>query len=180
MKKAVLVTLCAGVLAIPAMADVFDDNKQGFMIGVGLGATYVSTDLNSKFGGDFNEKEFGVATSFKLGYGLSDQVSVYYTNQVDWYKFAGESTVVGLTGIGTDYYFDNNSPFYSTAMIGFGTISDIKDNSTSRGFAYELGFGYDIAEHISVEAAYMNINIDEKNVGVDTDSFRVKFNYTWY
>jgi len=180
MKKIILSTLCAGVLVIPTMADVFDDNKQGFIIGLGIGATSVSTDVNFKNSTDLDERKFGLATSFKLGYGFNDQLSLYYTNQVDWYKFKGESTTLGLTGIGVDYYFDNNSPFYSTTMIGFGTISDIKDNSISRGFAYELGLGYDIAPHMSVEASYMNVNIDEKTADVDTGSFRVKFNYTWY
>jgi len=179
MKKIILSTVCAGVLAIPAMADVFDDNKQGFIFGLGIGATSVSTDVNFQNGINIDEREFGVATSLKLGYGFNEQFLLYYTNQVDWYDFQGDSTIVGLTGVGIDYYFDNNSPFYSTTMIGIGSISDIKDNSSSRGFAYELGFGYDIAPHMSIEASYMNIDIEDHG-NIDTDSFRVKFNYTWY
>ena len=180
MKKIILSTLCAGVLAIPAMADVFDDNKQGFILGLGIGVTNVSTDVNFKNSTDLNERKFGLATSFKLGYGFNEQFSLYYTNQVDWYKFKGDSTTVGLTGIGVDYYFDTNSPYYATGMVGFGTISDIKDESSSRGFAYEIGLGYEIAPHMNVEASYMKINIDESSADVDTDSIRLTFNYTWY
>ncbi len=181
MKKTLLVAICAtGLLATSSAADIFDGSKEGFLLGFGVGGTYVSTDVDFKNGARLDDKRAGIATSFKLGYGFNEQFALYYTNQVDWYKFKGDGTIVGLTGIGVDYYLGAGSPYYATGMIGVGTISDIKDKSISRGWAYQVGLGYEVAPHMTIEASYMKINIDEKIANVDTDSIRVTFNYTLF
>jgi len=180
MKKTILSTLCVGVLSLPAMADILDDNKQGFLIGLGIGLTSISTELNFNNTPTLDERAIGMATSFKIGYAFNEQFSVYYTNQVDWYTFKDSSTQVGLTGIGTDYYFTNTSGLYATGMLGFGSISNLTDNGASTGSGFGLGIGYDLLPHMSVEAAYMHINIEENNAELYTDSLRMKFQYTWY
>jgi len=180
MKKIILSTLCAGMLSLPAIADVFDNNKQGFIVGLGIGVTSVSTEIEFKNGTQFDERTMGVATSFKLGYAFNEQFSVYYTNQVDWYTFNASSTQVGITGIGADYYFTKTSGLYATGMLGFGSISDINNNGSTTGSGFGIGIGHDLLPHMSVEATYMHINIDENNADINTDSLRVKFQYTWY
>lgn len=180
MKKIILSTVCAGLLSVSAMADTFDGSRQGFMLGLGIGVTSVSTEIDFNGGIHADERASGLATSFKIGYGFNEQFSLYYTNQVDWYTFDGSSTSVGLTGIGANFYIDSNALFYGTAMLGFGVISEINNNDASTGSAFEVGVGYDVAPHMSVEASYLHVNIDENYADINTDSLRVKFLYTWY
>ena len=180
MNKIILSTLYAGMLTLPAIADVFDDNKQGFIVGLGIGLTSIATELDSNNRTLLDDRSAGMATSFKLGYAFNEQFLLYYTNQVDWYTFNDSSTQVGLTGIGADYYIASTSGLYVSSMLGFASISDINNYGVSTGSGFGVGVGYDLLPHMSVEAEYMHINIEENTAEVDTDSLRVKFQYTWY
>jgi hypothetical protein len=193
MKKIILSTLCAGILAIPVMAEKFDGSRQGLVVGLGLGLASVSTNVEYDYPvdykyrkyGELKDRNVGMTTSFKIGYGFNEEFSIYYTNQIDWYTFDGSSTRVALNGVGVDYYLDGASPFFGTAMIGFGTIFDAKDNKSSTGAAMAIGVGYDIAPHMSVVTTYMHVSKDEEyddgsTADIDTDSIQLKFQYTWY
>jgi hypothetical protein len=162
------------------MAEVFDENKRGFMVGVGLGVTSISTETDYHTGLSFDERNAGVSTSFKLGYGFDEQLSIYYTNQVDWFNYRNIGTLAGLTGVGSDYYINTNSGLYVTGMFGIGTISDVDNRVVDSGLAFGVGVGHDLLPHMRVEINYMHINIEDSNLDVNTDSLRVTFQYTWY
>jgi len=180
MKKRILSILCAGMISLPLMADVFDDNKQGFIVGLGLGLTGVSTEIDFHQGNVRDEGSIGLATSFKLGYAFNEQFLVYYTNQVDWYTFDDSSTRVGLTGVGVDYYFAKTSGLYTKAMLGLGSFGGVNNSSESTGYGFGLGLGYDLLPHMSVEVEYMHIGTEKNDIETDSNSLRVKFQYLWY
>ena len=93
--------------ATPTLA--FDDNRQGFILG--LGAGFHSIDIDFLYNGSNvgSQSESGLATSFKIGGGLTDQFALYYVRNVSWYSapyFDGYSITdatytVGLTGVGS-------------------------------------------------------------------------------
>jgi len=180
MKKIILSTVCAGILSMPLMANKFDGSRQGLVVGLGLGIASVSENIEYTDGNTLDDRTVGMTTSFKVGYGFNEELMLYFTNQSDWYTFNGSSTRVSLTGLGVDYYLDGASPFFGTAMVGFGSVNDSQNDTSSTGAAIAIGVGYDVAPHMSVVTTYMHVSVDEDYAGIDTDSLQLKFQYTWY
>jgi len=186
MKKIILSTLCAGVLAVPVMADVFDGNKEGFIVGIGAGYSLTDTHIgvsskNNYF--DENEANSGWATNFKIGYGFNNQFSVYYENDVSWFKLGGvnDRFITGISALAMDYYIDENSPWYVTGSVGRATFSNFTDNDTlAKGIGYSVGVGYEFMPNITVESKFLSTNFDEDNIDFDTKGFNITLNYTWY
>ena len=163
-------------LLLTTNVNAFDDNKEGFILGVGIGASSVKTTYASG-----SSRDVGLATSFKLGYGFNKQTIMYLGAIGDAYKYDGKGQTVNtaLTGIGVDYYIDQNSPFYVTAMVGFGSVSELKKSKLQTGYGFLVGAGYEITEHVTLQADYMKINTNDK-LNADTDAIRFTVNYTWY
>jgi len=169
---------------IPAMvatllisnANAFDDKKEGFMLGLGIGASSIKTTYT---GGD--SRDIGLATSLKLGYGFNEQLAVYFGLIGDAYKYDGKDKTVNtvLSGVGVDYYLEENSPFYLTGMVGFGSVNELKNSKSQTGYGFLVGAGYEISKHIALQADYMKINTNDR-LNADTDALRFTVNYTWY
>jgi len=174
MKKIIIPAIIA--LLLISNANAFDDNKEGFILGLGVGVSSIKTNY---IGGD--SRDTGFATSVKLGYGFNQQTIMYLGAIGDVYKYEGKDKRVNtaLTGMGLDYYINQNSPFYVTAMVGFGSINDFKKSKEQTGYGFLVGAGYEISEHITLQADYMKINTNDK-LNTDTDAIRLTVNYTWY
>jgi opacity protein-like surface antigen len=174
MKRIIIPTLTA--LLLRNTANAFDDNKEGFILGLGIGASSIKTTYTR---GD--SRDTGFATSLKLGYGFNRQTIMYLGAIGDAYKYddKGKTVNTALTGIGLDYYINQNSPFYITAMVGVGSVSELKNTKIQTGYGFLVGAGYEISEHITLQADYMKINTDDK-LNADTDAIRFTINYTWY
>ena len=172
--KRIMIPVIAVLLATNANA--FDDNKEGFMLGLGVGVSSIKTNY---IGGD--SRDTGFATSLKLGYGLNEQLSAYVGAIGDLYKYEGKGKRVNtaLSGIGIDYYFNKNAPYYVTGMVGFASVNELKNKKDQTGYGFLIGAGYEISEHITLQADYMKINTDDK-LNADTDALRFTVNYTWY
>ncbi len=67
--------LAAGlVAATPALA--FDDNRQGFILGLGIGLHNINSDFFVNGTKTGSQSEGGIATSFKIGGGVTDQLAL--------------------------------------------------------------------------------------------------------
>lgn len=174
MKTMIIPAITALMLTTNVQA--FDDNKEGFILGLGIGASSIKTDI---VGGD--SRDSALATSLKLGYGLNEQLTVYLGAIGDAYKYdgKGKSVNTALTGIGIDYYFDANKPYYVTGMIGASTITDLQKSKDQTGYGFLVGAGYEITDHVTLQADYMKINTND-TLNADTDAIRFTVNYTWY
>ena len=174
MKKMILPT--AATLLLMTNANAFDDNKEGFMLGLGAGVSSVKTTYT---GG--NSRDVAFSTSFKLGYGINKQLAAYIASRSNGYKYNNEGKAVnaGMLGIGVDYYIDETSPFYVTGMIGPGGVADLKKSDDQNGYGFLVGVGYEISDHVTLQADYMKINTNDK-LNADTDTLSFTVNYTWY
>jgi len=174
MKKFIIPTMVATLLI--SNANAFDDKKEGLMLGVGIGASSIKTTYT---GG--NSRDTGFATSLKLGYGFNEQLAVYFGLTGDTYKYNGKDKAVNtaLSGVGVDYYLEENSPFYLTGMVGFGSVNELKNNKSQTGYGFLVGAGYELSKHITLQADYMKINTDDR-LNADTDALRFTVSYTWY
>lgn len=176
------------------VANAFDGNRQGFIIGLGAGFHAIDIDVlydDSKNGSDL---EGGIATSFKMGWGLTNQFALYYARNVSWYrglyldefKTSDATNIVGIAGLGGVYYLSPSSQSgYFLGAIGKGDVSAISKSNTrsTTGSALMLGGGYEISEHLQIEATLVTTDIERvgfSRLNLKTSSIQFTVNYLWY
>lgn len=179
-------TLCCAATS----ASAFDGNRKGFILGFGLGPTYSHIqlppqNLQSAASG------IGVATDFRIGYGPTEQLLLYYDNRVSWVSglvFINEDLkhthVEGCSGIGATYYFSRKSP--SVFVSGGVGVSAVRRpfNSSSYGYGYGMsaGGGYEFGKLFNIEGTltYGNAGRGRPDDTVDAMGARVMFNILGY
>lgn len=187
------VTLAAVLLsATPALA--FDDNREGFILGLGAGFHSIKNDYTLNGVSYLNESKSGLASSFKIGGGITNQFSLYFVRNASWFTTPltiGSTTkeahaVVGMGGIGATYYFETTAP--SGYMLGAIGGSDyafpLESNVTTRtGGAIMLGGGYEFEPHVMFEVTVVGTTVSEPcNTQMKTQSSALQFtlNYMFY
>jgi hypothetical protein len=96
------------ILMISQVANAFDDDRQGFVFGLGVGFHSIDLDFNFNGSKTGSGSESGLSTSFKIGGGITSQFSLFYVRNASWYSapyFNGNTTsnityTVGISGIG--------------------------------------------------------------------------------
>jgi len=176
----------------PAFA--FDNNRQGFILGFGAGFHTIDSDViynGYKLGSDSNS---GIATSFKIGAGLTDQFALYYVRNASWYSAPysdGFTTkdityTMGIMGLGATYFLSPSAPSgYLLGAIGAGDLSAPFESgiSSDTGSAFMLGAGYELNNHFMVEGTWQSTNIDSADdplLSIESSSFQVTINYVFY
>jgi len=171
--------------------NAFDDKKEGFYFSLGAG---LHTLKMVKSVGSLKEttNENGIATSFNIGYGLTNDFILYYSNNVNWYNNydSGETYLNRISGIGVTYYAADE--IYLKCVYGLAADYAYGDRSFSiNGDGYEIGVGYDIAKHVSIELDYTYSDYDElradgtlykfgDGVSITAQSIRMLIRYNWY
>ena len=182
MKKILLSTILS-VLAISSSLYAFDEEKEGFILSIGAGISTVNTEVKiGNLGAD--ENSFGLSTSFKIGYGFTNQFLLYYMNDVSWYGYDNDPNddtyTSGITGIGASYYLEENSPYYLMGSIGIGSLFNFSENEGETGNAFAIGGGYEVSPHFQIEVTYLSTSIEDNGVELNTDAVRITANYMWY
>lgn len=166
-------------------AYALDGERKGFIIGIGAGLHRVSMDYEGPYADP--DEEFGLATSLKIGGGITNQFALYYVRNASWYKLEGYddsfTAVTGISGIGATYYFSPTAPSgYILGAIGVGDIDapfeDDIDGET--GSAIMIGGGYEFSPHVHIEGTFISTDIDVGPTDLTTRAFQVTINYLWY
>lgn len=177
-----ILLLCVTFLFFSQSASAFDGNRKGFLLGIGLGAH------GSEIGPD---SQGGLASSFKIGVGITNKLAIYYANHVAYFNADGFLYGSSLTGIGVSYYFSANRPsFFLTGTIGLAGFDDFDtdedDFSTGNsgdGEGIAFGFGFELARLLTFESMVMHSTIDyDGNVIGDRDHTSVLLlaNFVFY
>jgi len=152
--------LLVSVISSSAQASSFiDEKREGLILGIGAGFATVYTDSEGKKHRYLmdNQRNWRFGSSFKVGYGLSEQFAIYFARIMtlgghdhndDWY-------MNGLTGVAADWFIEENTPLYLTAAIGLGDWANLTKDEGTSGMALLLGGGYEIIPHVKVEINYM-------------------------
>ena len=165
-RRLMVLAVIATILLVTTVAQAFDGNRKGFIIGFGVGPGYTSftqTVKNVTTGFDETsdtENSFSFATDFKIGGGITDQFLLYYVNRVTWFGMENalnENVTIanGVGGVGVSYYLETTAPaFYFLGSIGLSTwMTPFEDESSNWvGFGVSGGVGYEFAAHWGVEA----------------------------
>jgi hypothetical protein len=185
-----LFALClAAVAAAPAHA--FDSKHKGFQLGVGAGVGLTIFDTQIRVGSDsllyaFHDQgtQSGLATDFRIGFGVTDRLSIHYDNLVSWFGIEGLTVASGVTNLRVFYFM--NPKVYLTAGPGIAGWS-LPFESGAGGYTgggFVVGSGWEFRPHWLVEGTVMAGRPTDKASGYETEtntsSFLVTFNYLWY
>lgn len=147
---------------IPAFS--FDGNRQGFILGGGIGPslTTYAQELRAPSGSTKEiprETRVGFATDFMIGYGFNDRFALVGFNKINWFQYENpyrkEMAVLVDEGIGTIIHLDQNASRAPYLHFGFGFsgwsgFSD-KDEPTTPGIAVAGGIGFEIKAHYGIQ-----------------------------
>ena len=106
-------------------AQLFDGEREGLLLGVDVG---FATALVS--GGNYEGAASGFVTSGKIGYGMSERLSLFLSLAVPQFS----------PRLGFMYFTDRNSAYYLQGLIGF-----------DRHLSISGGVGYELRDQISLE-----------------------------
>jgi hypothetical protein len=176
----------------PALA--FDDQRQGFILGFGAGLQTIRENFSGNGYNDVSQSEGGLATSFKIGAGVTDQVALYYVRNASWFSapyFDGYTTrdvtyTIGISGIGISYFLAPTAPSgYFLAAVGVGDIAvPFESNTgTNTGGAFMFGGGYEFAKNLMIEGTLLSTNIQDNSsppITLKSSSLQFTINYLFY
>lgn len=117
-----------------AMADDARAQREGFIIGFGIGPGFTGGDVTSKV---------GIASDFKIGGMLGESVQLYYTSKSNLVFSGGDAVAIGVSGLGVT--FGMSSGFNVNGTAGLATWTD-SDAGTDAGFGLGAGIGYEFAD----------------------------------
>jgi len=178
--------------ANPALA--FDENREGFILGLGAGLHSIKNDYSLNGNSYLTESKSGLATSFKMGAGITNQFALYFVRNTSWFSTPvtnGVTTkdahaVVGISGIGANYYFEPAAPSgYMLAAVGgsdyaFPFESNI---TTKKGGALMLGGGYEFDKHVMFEVTLLATSVADpanSNDKIQSSALQFTLNYMFY
>lgn len=188
MKIKLRISLLLASLTVASTLLAFDGKREGFMISAGAGLAATHSHFKKAYDGWEEGKEFevGLATSFKIGYGFTDQFSLFLMRNSSFvfgYDNDPKEDTYGncLTGVGLNYYLTPQSETYLIAAAGIGQFSKLSesDSKSDKGKAFLLGVGYEISPHVHVEGTYLATRVDD-DVEINSDSLQLTLNYYWY
>ena len=135
----------------------FDDKRQGFILGIGLGpgvTTY--TPIFSGSTTEDSESRFALTTDFKIGHAPSDYLQIYWNSKVSWFELERQDVLIvnGFGGAGFTYLFQQQSPSpFISGGLGISAWSAPSRASArvGTGFGFFLGVGHEFATIWNVE-----------------------------
>lgn len=175
-------------------AYAFDEKRHGIILGLGAGLHNIDIDFETGSSVIASDSRSGIATSFKIGGGITNQFALYYVRNASWYRApssGGGSTsdivyTVGISGVGATFFLRPSAPsVYLLAAAGVGDISaPLEDDiDTDTGDAFMIGGGYEVHDHLQFEGTLLMTDIgsaDVSNLDMETASLQLTINYLWY
>lgn len=188
LRAALLVIATPALTATPARA--FDEQREGFILGFGAGFHILREDYPGSGTSIWSRSEGGLATSFKVGAGITNQVALCYVRNASWYSAPYTSNgstrdalyTIGLSGIGASYFLSPTAPsVYLLGGLGIGDISAPFENVKSEtGSAVMLGAGYEFAKHLMIEGTVQSTSIPSAGLNLRSSSLQLTINYLFY
>ena len=163
---AAVVVALAAIFCLSFPADqvyAFNGEREGFLIGGGAGPAYATVYYKNRF--QSRSETVSIQTSFIIGWGLSDQVTISYTGLQFWGNNGWREVGFALLpSLEARYFLSPTAPAFF-GNLGFGPTlydNDSGEWSLGAGLAPHFGFGYEFVRHLSAEitAAYA-LGVDE-------------------
>jgi hypothetical protein len=191
MRKLMLIALVAATVLAPVHAQAFDGARKGFVLGLGLGFGSAKQTISAQ-GVSLSNTEGGLATTFKIGAGLSDNFVLYYSNRVVFFNAdvtvgltnSSHSLNQGMSAVAGSYYLEPAGPsFFFTGELGVGILTDRDADASDSGFGVGLGVGYDFGNHFVLEGTFMHAKVGAEDVGdvtIDESITNLAVTASWF
>jgi hypothetical protein len=157
-------------------------NRKGFIVGFGGGVGMHRSLAFPGFTAGPTTSDFAIVTDFSIGYAPTDQILIYYSNQVGWTQNLFYD-VLGVTGVGVTYMLRPTSPTpFVKFTIGGGVAAEVDFGSGTvagddPGLGLTLSGGYEFARHWSVEGGAMWVRLENGN---NHTVLKATFNWMFY
>lgn len=141
-------------------ASAFDGRRAGFVIGGGFGPgiQFAKQEVRGPgLDGESDwENDIALVTDFLIGGGVTDQVLIYYSSRVSWFKpgTADLTLANGVGSIAANIYVRPQAPSpYFTAGLGFAALDAPFEEGVdgSYGLGLRVGAGLEFTTHWSLE-----------------------------
>lgn len=162
-------------------------DRKGFILNIGVGGARVFRKYDPDFI-DLNN-EFAILSDFKLGWGINNQILIYYKSSVNWFKsrkFYNEDVwyVFGNGGLGATYFFKPEvQSFFVSSSLGFSNIRtpfEEDNNGSNIGLGFTIGGGIELARHLLCQVDLMWGKTDSSGLKERTLSLGMTVNYLFY
>ena len=167
------IVLLIGSPSLVAQAQMFDENREGLILGGGAGFSAIVVGDNKS---DIGFTGSGLTTNGKIGYGISNQLAIYVSSSI--HNFT--------PGLGLMYFPDQYSDYYLNGTLGFRSAAGISNLAISGGVGYEfhdhimfeLTMGYNQFSYPETSITYTTTNYYgyEVPTGTETSTTRNKIN----
>ena len=148
------------MLAHPAFA--FDGQRQGFVLGLGLGGGIVQPQQGA--GG--KESVSSLLMSGSLSYGFNDSFQLGLGKKVASFKYNNGKVYQELGGIVADIFFDQ---YYLTLGTGIsGAVNKVSLDNYLVGKSSFIGLGYELTPGLNIEYVLGNATFDTAGSSVVT------------
>lgn len=129
-----------------------DDQKRGFIVGVGLGAGHVSYTSNWSWE-IWKSRAYAIAGNFKIGYAPSNSLELFVMSDGMSFRREGSTDILDIVGVGLAKYFRQaGAGAFVTGGIGMSVLGRSSwDGSLETGFGFIAGLGYELAKHLSIQ-----------------------------
>lgn len=166
----------------------FDGERQGFILGGGLGGAFVSYTTTSSYLPESVSKDIGAIHSvFKIGYAPSNVFEIYYISKVSWWSgvntegyYDDQLQTLGLAAVGASYHLNNesNEGWFMSGGFGLSSLLTLSFNSGDgySGFGLYGGAGYEFIEHWSVQLDLIYSSVSNSDVDVSSVSISITIN----
>jgi hypothetical protein len=184
MSSSILVMLITySVLCLASNLSAFDDSRQGFVLGGGLGSSLNLYNINDTD----KRKSFGADCNVIVGHAPSDKWLLFLENNTiailerdqTW---AEHFSIIGSYTGGACYSFRSSAPSLNVSF-GLGFVhSSAGIGSFEVGFGGLIGIGYEFSPHLIAELKVIPARTSEANGDGTSTSTRItsiafSFNY---
>jgi hypothetical protein len=160
MKNWILLVFAVTTILVARGSSAQECQRKGFLIGLGAGPGIATASASGALSAN-SESQPGVATSFKIGTGLSERVLLYYANRVVFANESDEGYVQGLSGVEAAIYFTpGKRSIFMTGILGFGGRRNLGQDGNGVNLGSGIGLGYDFGNHLLIEGNYVVVNED--------------------
>jgi len=158
-------------------AHAWDNERRGFVLGIGLGTGVTSFRQEVESGGQSatsdTENQAGLMTDFKIGYAWSDQWLLCYNSGTSWFAMRnalGDKVTISsdVNGLCLMHYFQPTAPsWFLSGTVGFsGWDAPFEEGSDAWiGAGLAVGGGYEFSPHWYVQGDLLFGNPSEEDSG---------------
>lgn len=183
MKRVIAIAIVTSMLgALAPAARAFDNERRGFVIGIGLGlgATHYRQVAVEQGGSGVVVAErdwtqsFSFPIDFKIGWGATEKLLVTYSSRVAWLSVTSalntKNTInSAIHGVGVTYYFKPEGPsWFVSGVVGVSTwATTLSTDPEFKGPGFQVGVGWEFQPHFALEATVSYGEADERVYGFD-------------